>query len=91
MGGAIVTLDAQLVNLDVLPTKFEALTEIVEDWRLCQVSLGFIATYMQFSNINLQQPIIDDDIHDIIGYAIVGYSLAYRNYIGSSSTHCIPI
>ncbi|KAF8797628.1 hypothetical protein BYT27DRAFT_7265507 [Phlegmacium glaucopus] len=36
MGGAIVTLDAQLVNLDVLPSKFKALTEIVEDWRLCR-------------------------------------------------------
>ncbi|KAF8808433.1 hypothetical protein BYT27DRAFT_7255551 [Phlegmacium glaucopus] len=36
MGGTIVTLVAQLVNLDVLPTKFRALTEIIEDWRLCQ-------------------------------------------------------
>ncbi|KAF8814098.1 hypothetical protein BYT27DRAFT_6340770 [Phlegmacium glaucopus] len=83
MGGAIVTLDAQLVNLDVLPTKFKALTEIVEDWRLCQVSLGFIATYVQFSNINLQQPIVDNDIHDMYNWVcnrriLSGVSQLYR-------------
>ncbi|KAF8811390.1 hypothetical protein BYT27DRAFT_7253087 [Phlegmacium glaucopus] len=71
MGGAIVTLDVQLVNLAVLPTKFKALTEIVEDCLL--FTNGFTSLFWLHYTLctcssvifKLQQPAVDDDIHDM--------------------------
>ncbi|KAF8797630.1 hypothetical protein BYT27DRAFT_7204213 [Phlegmacium glaucopus] len=47
--------------------KFKALTEIVEDWRLSQGSRSWLhGTSDACIRVDLQRPIIDNDIHDML-------------------------